>query len=268
MSSIIQAPTPEIVALCDIIDRTIEAYLAALGKGKTKLGRFEAETEAYCLLKLVIRHAEAFVLMARHDLVLLPAAQVAARSAFEAHLKILWMLKPVDPFEQEARWVLHVRSSSEHWAKLAKSESLAEEFRSDCLKQKDVFDSFSSQITQRLTQQGYAVPPKSVSLWDILKDLDQKHLYPFYIHLSAFAHTNYEAGSLYRKHLGTGKQLGEFITPAGWALPIEAVWKSLFVASRRVLELVEPPESAFPEGPLHEEFQRRLSDLNASGADS
>lgn len=265
MSHIIQPPTPEIIALCDTIDRTIEAYLTTLGKGKTKLGRFEVEVEASCLQKLVIRHAEAFVLMARHDLVLLPAAQVSARSAFEAHLKILWMLKPVDPFEQEARWVLHVRSSSEHWAKLAKSESLAKEFRSDCVKQRDALDTFSSQITQLLTRQSYTVPAKAVSLWDILKDLDQKHLYPLYIYLSAFAHTNYEAGSLYRKHLGNGKELGEFITPADWALPIEAIWKSLFVTSRRVLELVEPPEGTFPEDLLHDEFQRRLRDLKGSG---
>lgn len=261
MVSIIKPPTPAILALCDAIDRVIEAYLDACGQGKIKLGRFEAELEAYVLHKLIIRHAEAFVLMARHDLVLLPSANVVARAAFEAHLKIMWLLKPVDPYEQETRWVMHLRSAVEHWSKLAKAEHIDEDFRAKLIDQKNVVEAFATDIGKLLDKEGYTVPTKAVSLWDILKDLDQKYLYPAYIHFSAYSHTNYEAASLYRKNLGCGKELGEFIGPRDWAFAIEAVWKSLFVASRRVLALVEAPGGAFSQDALHSEFQLKLAAL-------
>jgi hypothetical protein len=258
MISIIKPPTPEILALCDAIDRVVGAYLDAFGQGKIKLERFEAELEAYVLHKLIIRHAEAFVLMARHDLVFLPSANVVARAAFEAHLKIMWLLKPVDPYEQETRWVMHLISAVDHWSKLSKAEHIGEDFRAKLLERKNAVETFATNIGKLLDKEGYKVPNKAVTLWDILKDLDQKHLYPAYIHFSAYSHTNYEAASLYRKNLGCAKELGEFIEPKDWAFAIEAVWKSLFVASRRVLALVECPLGAFSQKTLNDEFQHKL----------
>lgn len=264
METIIEPPTPEILDLCASIDNVIAGYLAAMGQGKVKLGRFEAEVEAYTLNKLIIRHAEACVLMARHDLVLLPSAHVTARAAFEAHLKIMWMLQPVDPYEQETRWVLHLKSAADHWQKLAKGEHFDAELRAQLLEQKNIVDGIATDIGNLLEKQGYAVPAKAVSLWDMLKDLDQKYLYPAYVQFSAYAHTNFEVASLYRKNLGCGKKLGEFIRPKDWAFPLEAVWKSLITASRRVVSLVEAPPNSFPVENLHSVFQRRLDSLQRS----
>lgn len=248
-------------ALCDSIEDLIKAYLRALKQGTVTLGRFEAELEAYTLQKLIIRHAEAVVLMARHDLVCLPSAHVISRAAFEAHVKMIWMLKPLDPFEQECRWVMHLKSASEHFTKLAKGESLDDAIRSQCLTQSRIVDSFGVEVTTLLSAKGYNVPTKPATVWDMLKELDLKHLYPAYVQLSAYTHSNFEAASLYRKNLGRGKELGEFISPMKWALPIEIVWKSLYVTSRRVLSLIEAPEEAFPSAALAKAFESRLDAL-------
>jgi hypothetical protein len=258
-------PPPEVSALCDSIDDLIKAYLRASEKGTVKLGRFEAEAEAYTLQKLIIRHAEAVVLMARHDLVYLPSAHVTSRAAFEAHVKMMWMLKPIDPFEQECRWVMHLKSASEHFTKLAKGESLDEAIRSQCLTQSRVVEGFAGEVTTLLSAQGYSVPAKPATVWDMLKELDLKHLYPAYVQLSAYTHSNFEAVSLYRKNLGCGKELGEFISPMAWAFPIETVWRSLFVTSRRVLALIEAPEQIFPSSDLAEDFELRLDALQQIG---
>ena len=82
-SVIIQRPTKEILALCDDADSLIERYLgcfrACLDKPGWRVGRcrFEAEAEAYTILKLLIRHLESVCQLARHDLVLLPSAIVS-----------------------------------------------------------------------------------------------------------------------------------------------------------------------------------------------
>jgi hypothetical protein len=202
--------------------------------------------------------------MARHDLVLLPSAHVTARAAFEAHLKIVWMLKPVDPFEQEGRWVVHLKTAVEHWTKVAKGESLDAEFRDAMLARGEQYKSFAASVGELLVQQGYTVPAKSASVWDMLKELDQKHLYALYIQFSAYTHSNFEAAALYRKNLGCGKELGEFILPQDWALPIEAVWKSLFIISQRVLQLVECPVDVFPSAALCANFDQLIQNLRVS----
>jgi hypothetical protein len=262
MASIQSAPTSEVLALCSCIDRVIEAYIDGREKGTTRLGKSEAEFEASTLHKLIIRHAEGVVLLARHDLVTLPSALVLARSAFEAHLKIIWLLKPTDPFEQEARWVQHLRSAAIHWGKVEQANHFPAEYREKAADQRKKIEGFASRFESALMSQGnYPVSSRQETLWDILKDLDQKYLYPAYIQLSAFAHSNFEAGSIYRKNLGVGKIPGEFIDAIDWVLPLEATWKSVFVSSRRVLALVEPPAGAFPENALVEEFEKSLAQL-------
>ena len=49
------------------IDELIKCYLSTCRHGRVRLGRFEAETEAHTLQKLVLRHSEAVILLARHD---------------------------------------------------------------------------------------------------------------------------------------------------------------------------------------------------------
>ena len=99
--AVILEPTKEIKAICDDAERLIRAYLET--PHPKPGGRFEAEVEAYSILKLIVRYTESVVELARHDLVLLPAATVVARASFEASVLTRWMLRPVDPYEREVR---------------------------------------------------------------------------------------------------------------------------------------------------------------------
>ena len=254
-------PTTELLAACDCVDNLIEHYLSAIGKGRVQLGRFEAEIEAYTLQKLIIRYSEAVLLMARHDMVLLPSAHVAARACFETHVKVLWLLKPTNPFEREARWIAHLNSASEHWGKLEKNDFIEEWMRPTLTNQKKIFLDFSDAIAAKLIAEGYHVDDKIPTLWGMLKDIGAPELYPYYIILSAYTHSNFEAASLYRKNLGCGKKLGEFISVNDWAFPIDVVWKSLFLCARSVLLLVEAPDSSFDQEFLINDFKSKSEKL-------
>lgn len=254
-------PSPEVLAVCECICHVIEKYLEGLTRKRVRLGRFEAEVEAYILQKLVIRHSEAVVLMARHDLVTLPTAHVVARSCFETHVKIQWMLQPIDPFEREARWLQHLRSASEQFARLERDSTIHEDGRGAFSKQKKIVEGFANHVAGMLMAQKYDVASKIPSMWDMLKDLGDRHLYSRYVLLSAFVHSNYEAASLYRRNLGGGKELGEFIVARDWAFPLEVAWKSLYVCARSVLDLMESPKRSLDEGSLCESFRLAIEKL-------
>jgi hypothetical protein len=261
--SIIKPPTREILAICACGDLLIERYLACLKTIPIQLGRFEAETEVYTILKLLLRHLESVCQLARHDLVLLPSAAVIARAAFEAEVRARWMLKPIDPFEREIRWVLHLRSATKHFGKL-ESNKYAQKQAAEVLgKQKSSYDNFDIAISRLLTERGYKIPTKSPNVWEMLEDLNSAELYQFYIQLSAFTHTNFVAGNLYRKNLGSGKQTGEFIAAKDWWLPLAVTWKSFFNVSREFLYWIEADLNFFNAEKQVEEFDREMTRLLA-----
>lgn len=171
------------------------------------------------------------------------------------------MLQPVDPFEREVRWVLHMRSAAEHCGKLEKNShtppAIAKAFAED----KASYQDFDTAISKLLVERGYPVPKQAPNIWEMLKALGEPHLYLFYIRLSAFTHTNYEAGSLYRKHLGGAKKLGEFIAPGDWHLAIDATWKSFFFLAKTYLYWIEADMKAFNPERLSIDFDNHLSQL-------
>jgi hypothetical protein len=57
-----------------------------------QLGKYEAEIEAWALFNLAIRHIDGVIALARHDLILLPPALMAARAGFEAAIKAAWLV--------------------------------------------------------------------------------------------------------------------------------------------------------------------------------
>jgi len=261
--AVILEPTKEIKVLGDDIERVIRAYLKApLPRG---LGRFEAEVEAYTILKLMTRHAEAVVELARNDLVLLPAAMVLARAVFEASIRVRWMFRPIDPFEREVRWLLHLRSARDHCRKLAKNAHLTVELQKNYSNQLEMYDSFAADIEGQLRERGYSTPAQTPNVWEMLKDLADQQLYVFYILLSAYTHSNFEAGNLYRENLGCGKKLGEFITPFSWLIPLEVTWKSFFLTAREFLYWVEADVSNFDSAALLSAFEQHLNDLRKAG---
>ncbi len=260
---VVQPPTKEVLALCDDSDKLIEHYLASVGTIRDSIRRFEAETETYTIMKLLIRHLESVCELARHDLVLLPSAVVLSRAVFEASVRARWMLRPVDPYEREVRWVLHLRSATEHCSKLERSAHTPKDTAAAYGRRRQSYEQFDTDISKLLSERGYSLPKQAPKIWEMLKDIGDPHLYQFYILLSAYTHTNFEAGSLYRQNLGCGKELGEFITSSDWRLPLEVAWKSFFLIARDFLYWVEADMATFSADTLLQNFESHLSPLNA-----
>ena len=263
-NSVVQPPTKEVLALCEDSDCLIERYLACLGTIRGTICRFEAETEAYTILKLILRHLEAVCKLARHDLVMLPSAVVLSRAAFEASIRARWMLHPVDPYEREVRWVLHLRSATDHCSKLERSAHTSKDMAAAYARRRESYQGFDRDISKLLVERGYTLPKQAPNIWEMLNDLGEPHLYQFYILLSAYTHTNFEAGGLYRNNLGCGKKLGEFITARDWHLPLQVAWSSFFLVARDFLYWVEADMSAFSADSLHRRFESHLAELSSA----
>jgi hypothetical protein len=258
-NSVVQPPTKEIIALCDDADALIERYLACVGPIRGSIRRFEAETEAYTIMKLLIRHLESVCELARHDLVLIPSAVVVARAAFEASVRARLMLRPVDPYEREVRWVMHLRTAIEHCSKL-ENRALTEVAAAYAARRQQ-FEKFDKDISRLLSERGYSIPKQAPKIWEMIKDIGEPNLYQFYILLSAYTHTNFEAGTLYRQNLGNSKILGEFITAKDWRLPLEVTWKSFWVTAHDFLYWVEADMTRFSAHSLLHDFETHLSQL-------
>jgi hypothetical protein len=268
-SVIVQPPTKEVLALCDDADSLIERYLecfrACLDKPGWRVGRcrFEAEAEAYTILKLLIRHLESVCELARHDLVLLPSAIVLCRAAFEASVRVRWMLRPVDPYEREVRWVLHLRSGIKHFSMLEHNTHTPKDIAAYYGLRRQSYAQFDTEISKLLTEEGYTLPNQAPNIWEMLKDIGNPEFYQFYILLSAFTHTNFEAGNFYRKNLGNARKMGEFIKPQDWRLPLEVAWKSFFLTARDFLYWIEADMAKFSGETLFQDFESHLSQLSA-----
>jgi hypothetical protein len=262
--SVVQPPTKEILGLCDHSDLLIERYLACLNAKPPNWGRFEAEVETYTILKLLLRHLESVCQLARHDLVLLPSAVVIARAAFEAQVRARWLLKPVDPYEREVRWVLHLRSASDHCEKLETNKHIPEQVAEIYRQRRSSYETFDADISRLLVERGYNIPKQAPNIWEMLKDIGKPELYQIYILLSAYTHTNFEAGSLYRKNLGGGKELGEFITAKDWWLPLSVAWRSFYVVACDFLYWVEADSKTFGAEDLSQAFESRLKQLHSA----
>lgn len=258
--SVVQPVTPEIISLCEDADVLRKRYLAAVVTCSHAAPRFEARTEVYTILKLMFRHLEAICELARSDLVTLPAAIVLARAVLEASVRARWLLKPVDPYEQEVRWVLHLRTALEQCAKLEKNRYTPPSEVTLLTEKRCHYEEFDKTICDLLIQRGYSIPKQAPNVWEMLKDIDEPHLYRFYIRLSAFTHTNFEAGLLYKKNFGM-VTLGEFITPFGWELPLSVGWKCFYLTARDFLICRNADLNLFDGNSLVTQFDRHLKAL-------
>jgi hypothetical protein len=101
--------TPPVKTACDALEAFIGDFIAAW-RTFPPPGKYEAEVEAHNLFKLVIRNAEGILELARHDLILLPPALAAARACFETAVKASWLVNPENPFDREARYLIHLKA--------------------------------------------------------------------------------------------------------------------------------------------------------------
>jgi hypothetical protein len=251
-----------VIALCDHCDVLITAYLHGLGVLKQRpIGRYESEIEFYTLLKLMLRHLESITVLARNDLVLAPSAHLIARTIFETSIRARWMFIPIDPFEREVRWILFLRSGTSQAKKLAESKYTSDVLVRTYHARRTNYAYFDSELCQLLTEKGYVIPTQAPNMREMLKELDEPHLYKFYVLLSAYSHSNFEAASLYKRGLGTTKTTGEFTSGYDWVLPFSVAWKSFYLAARDFLDLIDAQVDVFEDVADAEKYDAKIEAL-------
>jgi len=243
MEQVVLQPTPEIRQIADLLDEVIANLLVAM-RAVPPSGEYESDSEASLLSRLVVRHVEGVIALARLDLVLLPAAHALARSAFECAVRALWLLEPDDPFEREARWLVHLHDEERYLEHCARRAQEFGEAGSRWLETRDTIQQFRLQVSERMPA-GYTIPKKLPSFDEILGSLQESQKYIVYKLLSQGVHGTHAATGLYRRHLGTCKETGEFVAPADWELPLVICWFSLQRLGRKLLDRTGGDEEAF-----------------------
>jgi len=251
-------PTQEIKDAVNLLDDLIGRFLTA-GIGLT-IGEYEADAESVNLMRLVIRHVEGVILLAKEDLVLLPAALSMARTAFELGVKINWLLQPDDPFAREARWLSQLRNGEEYYKKtsdvLAKFNVDNQYFKG----REKMIKEFREGITKLLPSE-HKVVNKMPNLRDMLVALKDEERYVLYIHLSQYTHGSHFATEVYRKNLGTKQVFGEHIEPSNWQVPLAACWYTMATAATLVISRLNGNVSAYITQELADKMSETLKKI-------
>jgi hypothetical protein len=223
------------------------------------LGKWESEIESMNLLFLVVRNVEAIIELTETDLVLVSAANVLARAAFEIAVKAAWMITPSDPFECELRWLVHLEEEERMHEKIAERVT---RFGGDPTRFKDhsaSLRSFRTGVIGSLPS-GYAVLSGNPSVEQMVESIGQSQVYNVYTMLAAYVHGSHAATYLYRRDLGTAKKRGEFIAACNWYIPLWTSWKSLQVLGAYTLKRLKATQLGFLEN--GEEIEAALCRLS------
>jgi hypothetical protein len=218
------------------------------------MGEWEADVEAFNLLLLAAGHALASAKLARVSLSLHPSACVLARSCLEAGTRALWLLHPDDPFQREARWLAHLETEISGRERLHRSMS---KFPGSSSEDDGVtaVREFRDGVLARLPA-GVSPPGRVPDIRTTLDTVGHAEKYMLYILLSQTAHGSHIGTGTYRRHLGTHKEFGEFVTAADWSVPLSTCW---WFVTTPVIKMGEryhvSPETLLPVD-LQAEFSR------------
>ena len=239
------------------LDAIVRAYTRARKQwdGDRK---YEAPLEAFCLLQLCVRYAESVSSLARHDLDLLPAAQVVTRALLESGCKAIWLLQPKDVFEREARWAARLLEGAKHYQKLASAKSPNSLVGKHYQQLADAHRSFAEKLKELLLKEKVSIP-EYPSFWKVAKNSSIRETYPLYCFLSAYTHAGFAALDDYRVGLGRVKKFGNFAKPTDWLGPIQASGIVFFCAAEMFLADVDVDVSKHFPRSLLEELKKRTS---------
>ena len=228
--------------MADLIEQAIARFFVALD-AIPPLGKFEADIESLLLFNLATSDIDAILTLARTDLLLLPAANILARAAFEIALKAAWIVQPDDPFDREVRWLAY----------LAEEERMLKAIGEGAAKRGGNPASFEERHRQirdfrmgvaRALPADYSELPGNPGVEQMLENLGQKQTYTLYRVLAQYVHGGHASTWLYRRNFGTLKQIGEFISPLDWRSPLYMAWYNLQVFGESILRSLksEVPE--------------------------
>lgn len=180
------------------------------------IGTWESDVEALNLIALSAIHAVAVATLAQASTSLLPSAIPLARASMEAGARAMWLLAPGNPFDREARWLVHLEHEINVQNRLASVDSNASTNLA-------VIRNFVDGVRSKLPP-GTVAPKSLPSFEAMLTSIGMSEKYIVYTFLSQTTHATHHGTSHFRKHLGTMKLLGEFTTPKDWWLPLSTVW--------------------------------------------
>jgi hypothetical protein len=250
--------TEPVARVCVLLDDLVGKFIAAYRDTLPSFGRYESEIEALNLFKIAIRNIEGVIALAREDLILLPPALAAARACFETAVKAAWLVDADDPFDREARWLVHLASEERYCARvadrLAKLGNDVTDLRDRETKIRDFRLSVETKLP-RHTARLKATP----DFEKMLTALGGERLYSFYILLSQSAHAEHQATWSYRRGgLGTKKLIGEFIQPADWFFPLRVAFLSFSHACRVFLGRLGGKPEEFLSAETHQMIEDNI----------
>jgi hypothetical protein len=182
-----------------------------------------------------VRNIEAANVLARHDEILVSAAWANARNVFDAATRILWLLTPSDRFESEARWIALLNEYERFHKRMAALDDLPSgEAKRHLVVARQIGD-FRDGVVAALPAQ-YKVPTRIPGGDILLRGLGVPGMYRLYIEGSQYMHAAMPATALYRKNLGDMKELGEYVGPIDWILPLRTCWVCLHNAGQFVVD--------------------------------
>lgn len=265
MEKVIAQPTPEILSVCAGVDAQIETLLEALIASQPT-GRYEAHTEARCLFNLAIRQIEGVLTMARKDLALLPPAIAAARGGFEAAVKAAWLVDMDDLMDCEARWLVHVESEEGYLNRSAARLSKSGVSSESLLKRANQLRSFREAVDRALPTKVARIG-RTPKFEHMLESIGGASLYVHYIETSQYMHAEHAATWLYRRGgVGTAKELGEFVEPKHWWLPLRIAWLTFTRPAQLFLARVGASPNVVAKLTRDQRIENLFSTLEAQGS--
>jgi hypothetical protein len=221
-------PPEEWTSALDDFECAIGSLLKDVFEPWTEYGRYEADVEVRLLFLNLLRHTEAVIECARIDPVSFAAAATLTRTVLEQSTRVRWMLAPQDVWEREARFLAHLSDEERMWDRCARASG-KDEFRSHAAPLKQFREAVEKLLPAHVPRLA-RIP----SFERILAELKQPEHYAAYTVLSQFSHGSHYAGSIYRRHLGTAKELSERVELKEWGGLLKLCWSSIFAAAQAI----------------------------------
>jgi hypothetical protein len=148
------------------------------------------------------------------------------------------MVQPDDPFERELRWIVHLQEEVRMHDRIANH---VEKFGGNPQGFKEMGDllrKFQKGVASALPS-GYRELRGNPKVEEMLASVGQAQMYHVYTVLSAHVHGNHSSTWLYRRNIGTKKEIGELIDPTMWHLPLWTSWKCLQLLGQSILDSID-----------------------------
>ena len=178
-------------------------------------------------IELLLRNVEATVELARRDLALLPGGYLTSRAAWEAAVKVQWLLAPDDTFDREGRWVAMIGEGiadahhNREWLEQLGKDASSARNREIALR------GLRDGVSVLLHDRGVATVERLPNLEQICRAVGVGDKYGVYRHASQYTHSTWVATELYQHNLGIDRLIGEFIDVHYWQTPLGLCWQSV-----------------------------------------